>query len=176
METLLIILGVLAAIVAIILLIASTRPSRMAMARSTSINAPAEKIFPLINDLHAFNTWNPFYKADPAQKGTYSGPSAGVGAKYAWESKRMGVGSMTIAKTAAPSRIDMNLDFVKPFPGNNLVTFTIAPKGSASDVTWAMEGPVSFIPKVMGLFFSMDNMMGKAFDDGLADLKKIAEA
>lgn len=176
MGTLLIILGVLAAIIVIILLIASTRPNRMQIARSVSIQAPPEKIFPLINDLHAFNTWNPFYKADPAQKGTYSGPSAGVGAKYAWESKRMGVGSMTIAQTAPPSRINMNLDFVKPFPGNNLVTFTVAPKGSATDVTWAMEGPVAFIPKVMGLFFSMDNMMGKAFDDGLVDLKKIAEA
>ena len=38
-----------------------------------------------------------------------------------------------------------------------------------------MYGPSAYITKVMGLFFNMDNMIGKDFEAGLADLKAAAE-
>jgi hypothetical protein len=59
--------------------------------------------------------------------------------------------------------------------GHNIAEFTLEPKGDATNVTWAMHGPTAFIAKVMSLFCSMDKMIGKEFETGLAELKRIAE-
>ena len=58
---------------------AALRPDTFQVRRSASIKAKAEQIFPLINDLHRFNTWNPFDKKDPNLKRSYSGPESGKG-------------------------------------------------------------------------------------------------
>jgi len=55
------------------------RPDSFQVRRSATINAAPEKIFPLINDLHRFNSWNPFEKKDPNLKRSYSGPESGKG-------------------------------------------------------------------------------------------------
>jgi hypothetical protein len=34
----------------------------------------------------------------------------------------------------------MRLQMYKPFAADNVVEFTLAPRGAATDVTWAMEG------------------------------------
>ncbi|MFN0218418.1 MAG: SRPBCC family protein, partial [Hyphomicrobium sp.] len=107
--------------IAIVLVLAAMKPDTFRVARSTSIKAPPEKIFALINDFHQFNTWNPYAKKDPAYKGVYSGPAAGVGAKHAWESKEVGVGSMEIIESTPPSKVKLKLDFVKPFEAHNIV-------------------------------------------------------
>lgn len=160
--------------VGVVLVLAAIKPDTFRVARATSINAAPEKIFPLINDLHQFNTWNPFEKKDPG-KGTYSGPASGPGASYAWNSKQLGIGSMTIAEATEPSRVAMRLDFIKPFEAHNDVEFTIVPKGGASEVTWAMSGPVPFLAKIMHVLMDMDKMVGRDFEDGLANMKAIAE-
>jgi hypothetical protein len=38
-----------------------------------------------------------------------------------------------------------------------------------------MHGPMPYISKLMTLFFSMDKMIGKDFEAGLASLKALAE-
>jgi hypothetical protein len=38
-----------------------------------------------------------------------------------------------------------------------------------------MYGPAAHIAKVMGIFVSMDSMIGKEFETGLANLKAVAE-
>ena len=37
-------------------------------------------------------------------------------------------------------------------------------------VTWAMQGPVPYLAKIMHLFFNVDSMVGKDFEEGLAFL------
>jgi hypothetical protein len=160
--------------VGVVLVLAAMKPDTFRVARSTSINAPPGKIFPLINDLHQFNTWNPFEKKDPGT-GTYSGPAAGKGASYAWNSKQLGIGSMTIADTTEPSRVAMKLDFVKPFEAHNDVEFTIDPKGGASEVTWSMTGETPYLAKIVHVLIPMEKMVGRDFEDGLANMKAIAE-
>ena len=109
-------------------------------------------------------------------KRSYSGPVTGKGAVYAWESEGgVGAGRMEITESSQPSRIRINLDFTKPFETRNKVEFTIQPQGAASAVTWDMQGPAPLISRVMQVFFSMDKMVGKDFEAGLADLKTAAE-
>lgn len=152
---------------------AATRPDQFRVTRSLAITAPAEKLFPLINDLHGFNRWNPYERKDPG-KGTYTGAAAGVGAAFAWDSLKVGKGKMTITDATASERVVMRLDFAKPFQAHNTATFTIAPRQGGSEVTWTMEGPAPLITKVMDVVIGMDRMIGPDFEDGLRNLDEIA--
>ena len=166
----------LAVVAAGILIYAATRPDSFRVQRSASIKAPPDKIFPLINDLHAWSAWSPYEKKDPAKKRTFSGAPNGKGAVYEWDGdKNVGKGRMEITEATPPARILIKLDFLKPFEGHNTAEFTMEPKGDNTVVTWAMYGPSAFMMKVMGIFMNMDNMIGNDFAAGLASLKAVAE-
>jgi uncharacterized protein YndB with AHSA1/START domain len=155
---------------------AATRPDSFSVRRAATIQAPPEKIFPLINEFARWGAWSPYEKKDPAMKRLFSGPAAGKGAVYAWEGNgEVGQGRMEIADAVAPSRVTLKLDFVKPFEAHNRVDFTLEPKGGATEVTWAMNGPLPFVSKVITLFVDMDRMVGGDFEAGLANLKALAE-
>jgi hypothetical protein len=113
---------------------------------------------------------------DPALTRTYSGADKGKGAVYEWEgNKKVGQGRMEITDASSPSKITIKLDFIKPFQAHNTAEFTLAGQGDSTAITWAMDGQQPFMFKVMGLFFSMDKMIGKDFETGLANLKSITE-
>jgi carbon monoxide dehydrogenase subunit G len=163
-------------LIAAVLAFAATKPDSFRVQRAASIKAPPEKIFPFIDDLRNFGAWSPYEKKDPAMKRSFSGPASGKGAVYEWDGdKNVGQGRMEIADTAPPSKVTIKLDFVRPFEAHNLVEFTLAPKGDATDVTWAMQGPTPYVAKLMHVFFDMDSMVGKDFEAGLANLKSLAE-
>jgi hypothetical protein len=54
--------------------------------------------------------------------------------------------------------------------------FVLEPDVSATRVTWTMKGPNLFMMKIMSIFVNMDRMMGKHFETGLNNLKKVAES
>jgi uncharacterized protein YndB with AHSA1/START domain len=145
-----IILALLVIVVAATLVLASTKPDQFRVQRSTMINAPADKVFALINDFHNWPQWSPWEHRDPAMKRTHSGAASGVGAVYAWEgNKNVGQGRMEIMESSSPSKIVIKLE--------------------------AMHGPSPFMTKVITVFMSMDSMVGKDFEAGLANLKAAAE-
>ena len=169
-----------AALVALVIVgvfaLAASRPDSFRVTRSATIQAPPERIFPLISDFSRWSAWSPYEKKDPAMKRSFSGAVGGKGAVYAWEgNKDVGKGRMEIAEAAAPSRVRLNLDFSEPFEAHNVVDFTLEPKGDATQVTWAMRGPMPFMSKVITLFVDMDRMVGGDFEAGLANLKALAE-
>jgi uncharacterized protein YndB with AHSA1/START domain len=143
--------------------------------RSIVIDAPAQAIFPYIDDFRAWTAWSPYEKMDANLGKTFSGPAHGKGAAYAWVGKKAGSGRMEIVQSDAPSKIVIQLDFSKPMTAHNTAEFTLEPQGPGTKVTWAMHGPNTLMSKVMGLFFSMDKLVGPQFDEGLANLKGLAE-
>ncbi len=169
------ILIVIALAIVGLLIFAATRPDDFRVQRSIHVDAPPEKIAPLLDNLHRFSDWSPYEKRDPAMKRSYSGPESGKGAAYAWEgNKEVGAGRMEILESSSSS-VRMQLDFLKPFEAHNTAEFTMAPASGGTDVTWAMAGPSPFVSKLMGVFFNMDKMIGTDFETGLASLKTIAE-
>jgi hypothetical protein len=95
---------------------------------------------------------------------------------YEWEgNSKAGAGRMEIMESRSPSLVTVQLDFLKPFKSHNVAEFTLEPKGDSTSVTWAMYGPNLFIGKVMSVFVSMDSMIGKDFETGLANLKRMTE-
>ena len=171
------IIAILIALVVLgILVLAATKPDIFRVQRSTTIKAPPEKIFALINDFNAWTTWSPWEKKDPAMKRTFGTVTSGKGATYAWEgNKEVGQGRMEIAVSLPTSKVALKLDFVKPFEAHNQVEFTLEPKGDATSVTWNMQGPTPYFAKILHVFMDMDKMVGKDFETGLANLKAVAE-
>ncbi len=162
-------------VVGAVLVLAAFRPDSFRIQRAATIKAPPEKIAAVLSDFHRWGAWSPWEKMDPALKRNYSGAVKGKGAVYAWQGNReVGEGRMEITE-AAPSRVAIDLDFVKPFEAHNKVVFTLVPKGDSTEVTWAMQGPLPYVAKVVHVVFDMDGMVGKQFETGLANLKAVAE-
>lgn len=160
-----------------VLIYAATLPRNFQIQRSATIKASPDRLFPLINDLHNMQTWSAWETVDPAMKRSYSGEASGKGAKYAWEGNReIGQGSMEITESIPPVKVALRLDFIKPFKGQSTVEFTLEPKGDNTVVTQTMRGTNEYIAKLLCLlFFNQNKMIGGKFEQGLANLKAIAE-
>jgi uncharacterized protein YndB with AHSA1/START domain len=158
-----------------VLIYAATKPDSFTVQRSATITASPEKLFAQINDIKAFNKWNPFALKDPAMKLRYEGATSGPGAAYVWESETVGVGRMEVIEAASPNRVAMRLAFEKPFQATNRVDFTLMPQGSTTQVTWVMSGSMPYSHKLMTIFVDMDKMIGSDFETGLANLKAATE-
>jgi Polyketide cyclase / dehydrase and lipid transport len=173
------VLAVVAAIVvlaiAVVLVLAASKPKTFRLERSTAIKAPPEKIFPFVNDFRRWMAWSPWEKLDPNLKRSYGGAESGTGATYGWEGKKAGTGRMEIIEATPSSRVLIKLDFLKPFEAHNTAEFTFTPQGDGTRVDWAMYGPNRFIGKVMSTFVNFEKLVGKDFEKGLAALKANAE-
>jgi uncharacterized protein YndB with AHSA1/START domain len=175
-EVLVIIAVILAIAIAAVLILAATKPGTLRVQRSVSIKAPPETIFPLIHDFQQWRSWSPYENKDPAMKRTYGGAERGTGAVYAWDGdKNVGSGRMEILEASAPHKIVIKLDFFTPFEGHNTAEFTMLPQGDGTHVTWVMSGCSNFMARLIQVFMNLDKMIGKDFEAGLANLKKLTE-
>lgn len=169
-------IGVVVVVAAFVVVVA-TRPSEFRVERSTRIAAPAELIFPLINDFHVWPEWSPWEKLDPGMQRTFSGAEAGNGASYAWKGNdEVGSGEMTITATEPPRAVDIALHFKAPWEAKNQIRFELAPKEDHVEVSWEMRGENDFMGKAMGMFMDIDTLVGGDFERGLSSMKALAEA
>jgi uncharacterized protein YndB with AHSA1/START domain len=177
LKTIVIVVLLLIAVpLAVVLALAATKPDTFRVERATAIKAPPEKIFPLINDFRSWEAWSPYEKKDPNMKRTLSGAAAGKGAVYEWDGDgNVGAGRMEITESSPSSKLELNLDMLKPLAAHNVVEFTLEPEGDATTVTWAMKGEAPYFAKVIHVFLDMDTMVGSDFEVGLANLKALAE-
>jgi polyketide cyclase/dehydrase/lipid transport protein len=144
--------------------------------RSTTIDAPPARIYAQVANFHRWRAWSPWEGLDPDLRRTYTGPDTGSGATYAWAGNRKaGEGRMEITEASEPTRVSIDLQFLKPFKARNETVFDIRPEGSGARVTWAMTGRRTLVTKIMGVFKSMDAMVGPDFERGLASLKATVE-
>ena len=163
-------------LVAGVLIFAAMKPDTFRVERSATINAPPERIFALINDFDKWPSWSPWEKMDPAMKRTRTGATTGLGSIYEWEgNKKVGKGRMEIVESSPPSKILIKLDFMSPFEAHNTAEFTLQRAAAGTNVRWAMYGPAPYMTKLMTVFMSMDKMVGKDFETGLANMKVVAE-
>lgn len=170
-----IVFGVVPALIVAVLIYAATKPNTFMICRAALINAPPERIFPMINDLRAQSAWSPFEK-DPAMKRTHSGAPRGKGAVYEWDGNRqVGAGRIAITDLVPPSKVTLLLDMIRPFKAHNTVEFVLDRSGAGTNVTWCMQGRQPYMAKVISMFMDCDNMVGGEFEEGLARLKTLVE-
>jgi carbon monoxide dehydrogenase subunit G len=172
----LVILLVVVIALAGLFLYAASQPDNFTVSRTLNINAAPEKIFLFLNDFNLWGRWSPYEKMDPAMRRTIAGASSGVGATYAWAGNgKVGAGEMLITASTPSTLVALDLNMRKPMRASNKVTFNLVPNGVGADVTWAMHGSSPFIAKLMGVVMNMDKMVGKQFEEGLANLKRLVE-
>ena len=176
MPTFVIIIGVIVVLIVTLLVFIATRSDQMHVERTAQINAPADIVFSIINDLHQWGLWSPYDKHDPQMQKTFEGPLTGPGASYAWNgNKNVGAGRLTIVDTKPGELVTMALEFTRPFACQNRVDFKLVPIAGGTQVSWIMEGKNTFFSKAMSLFISMDKMVGTDFEQGLVNLNAVAE-
>lgn len=170
------ILFTLLALIAIFLAFAAMQPDDFKISRSAKIAAPPEKIFVEVNNQRNWQKWSPWAKLDPNAVMTYEGPEAGVGAIAEWNgNSEMGEGHSVIMESKPNEFIKFKLDFVRPMQATDFSEFKFSPEGNETLVVWNMYGKKSFINKVLCLMMDCDKMIGKDFEEGLANLKSVTE-
>jgi hypothetical protein len=177
LEIILYVLLALAAIIAVFLVVVAMQPAEYRVVRSATISAPPSDVFAQVNDFHKWDAWSPWAKLDPAMKQTYEGAPAGTGAIYSWSgNSQVGEGRMTLTDSRPNERIQIKLEFMRPFAATNGAEFTFRPEGNQTVVTWSMDGKKAFMIKAFSLFMNMDKMLGGQFEKGLGQMKSVVEA
>ncbi len=166
------VLGAFIGSILVLLVVAALSPSHYVVHRSRVIDATPEQVAPMLTDMHAWNTWNPWDAMEPTATKTYSEPASGVGAWYTWQGDQTGSGRMEII-SIAPTRVDYGLQFTAPMEDTATVHFDFVPQGATqTNVTWTMEGEQNFLGRLIGVFVSMDSMIGGDFEQGLLNLSE----
>ena len=144
--------------------------------RRTHVAAPPERVLPLLEDFREWQRWSPWEGLDPDLERSYQGPASGVGSHYRWSGNRKaGEGAMEILEST-PSRVAVDLQFLKPFKARNTTTFDLVQVGGGhTRVVWTMSGHRNPVMALAGKLF-FDRAIAKDFDRGLASLKAAAEA
>lgn len=144
--------------------------------RSTTIAASPTEVYSHLIDFRNWSAWSPWQELDPDMEKTYSGAESGVGSQYAWVGNRkVGRGSMEITEAKDNSEVQIALEFLKPFKASNTTVLKLTPEGDGTRVSWTMMGQNTILTRIMGIFKSMDSMVGPDFERGLTKLKTVAE-
>jgi hypothetical protein len=176
-KKLLIAAAAIVAVLAVFAAVVAMQPAEFRVARSAIIFAPTPDVFAQVNDFHNWEAWSPWAKLDPAAKVSFAGSPAGEGAVFNWSGNRkVGEGRMTLIESKPSERIRIRLEFVKPMQGTSIAEFTFIAQGERTAVTWSMTGRNGFIAKAVCLVMNMDKMIGGDFEQGLVNLRAVAEA
>jgi hypothetical protein len=176
LNTILVVLGVLAVVLVAFLGFVATRPADFRISRSAIMSAPPADVFAQVNDFHNWEAWSPWAKLDPNSKVTFAGASAGTGAIFTWAGNdKVGEGSMEITTSQPSELILIRLEFIKPFKDVCTTEFTFKPEGQQTQVSWTMSGQRGFMGKLVCCFMHMDKMVGGDFEKGLASMKDVVE-
>ncbi len=141
--------------------------------RSITIDKSADEIFNIIANFNSWRNWSPWLCQEPECPVDIKGNVANINHSQSWDGKRIGAGEMRISAIKAPSRIDYDLTFLKPWKSHSKVAFEIHSTGESSTVTWSMQGSLPFF-----MFFMkkmMAALVGSDYERGLSMLKEYSE-
>jgi hypothetical protein len=72
----------------------------------------------------------------------------------------------------AEDSVDIDLNFTRPFASSSTLRFRLQSEGDATRITWQMVSPKTFMMHL----FNIEKLVGKDFEKGLRDLKRVVEA
>jgi hypothetical protein len=151
-------------------------PRQVHVDRSIAIEAPRAAVFAQINGFQTFNTWSPWFELDPNAKYTFEGPATGVGSKMSWvgDPSTLGSGSQVITAVQADERVASDVDFGQGGIAKQVIT--LAGNGAGTKVVWGLDIDLGMNPISRYFGLAMDGMVGRDFEKGLRNLKRVVEA
>lgn len=157
-------------------------PRQVHIERSAQIDRPATLVFALLNSYSSFNAWSPWTARDPSAVYSRSGPEKGVGAKLSWsgDPRLTGSGEQEIMESEPYSLVRVRFQFDNQ--GAADMAYELEDLGASTRVTWSFDTDVtagqgffgSIMARYFGLFF--DRWLGTDYEQGLANLKRLAES
>ena len=139
------------------------------VSKSTTINAPVEQVFKLLNQFNNWKEWSPWLITEPGATVDVSAD----GKYYEWEGKRVGSGNMKVTSELENTFVNYDLAFLKPWKSQAKVTFKVEPEGSGTRVTWSMDSALPFF--LFWMKKMMTALIGMDYQRGLSMLKDFSE-
>lgn len=166
---------VLALLIVLLILIGFFLPRHVKIERSRVMKAEPQTIYHLVNDLHAWKDWSPWFQLDTAVEMTFGGPSAGSGAFFTWSSKNpdVGQGKLSITKSVPNDTIEMTMDFMQNGLADAAFYFNPTPEGT--EVTWAFSTDLGNNPLARYFGLLMERFIGTDYERGLLSLSDLAD-
>ena len=160
---------------ALVVLIALFRPAFFTVRRSITIDAPAQRVFDLLQDLRQWERWSAWPLFSPAIDRSFNRHAAGWGAGFTWHDKRRHArGAVDIVALTAPTKLVLELGMPGSDDVPQLFEFTLRPvHAGATEVQWVFRGPAPLRLRLAGVWRSLDKRFGNLLS---ADLERLRAA
>lgn len=168
----------LLAVIAVTAVLSFMLPTRQKIERSIVINATAADIYNQLIKLENFNKFSVWSQQDSSAIYTLTGTDGTVGATSEWKGSPeiSGEGKIEITELGANKKVVHKIHFTKPQNGTAESRFSLLETNvSITTVTWTFYIGTPRPWNIFNLFSSLDKQMGKDFEDGLANMKKMIE-
>ena len=158
-----------------LLIITALMPKVYNVEKSIVIKAPVKEVMNRIGNLNDYALWNPWQQSDRSAKKTITGAPNTPGHKYAWDGKKVGMGSLTL-NNLDENRIHFDLEFLKPWKSKAKDNWLFETRGdSETKVTWQNSGELPWpMARLMGPMINK-NLIHQ-FGIGLNNLKNLCES
>lgn len=160
----------LAVLIILLLVLAFILPKELNVKVTEEIDAPANVVYNVINDLGTQELWNPWKANDATMAFQLGDKTIGKGATYSWTSENSGSGSQTITNNVINEMVETQVEF--DGMGMGKANYSLVPNGDKTNVTWDFSSESS-IP--MNLFNILAKMQLKStFAEGLKNIGNVA--
>jgi len=162
-------------LIVLLFIIAALMPRSYNIEKSIIINKPVREVMDVVGNLNIYSEWNPWQQTEPASQKTITGTPGTPGHKYAWEGRKIGVGSLTL-RERDEQHIHFDLEFLKPWKSQASDNWLFEQWGNAeTKVTWQNSGQLPWpTARLMGPILSKN--LNHQFGIGLENLKKKCES
>ena len=162
-------------------------PSTAHVERGIIIDAPPEDVYPLISDFSQWGQWSPWASIDPDAQMTITGSGLGQTMVWASENPQVGQGQQEIIDLKRDRYLKTHLEFEgqgvadAAFALTPTVTDTDGVITNSTEVVWSLDSSISeeapFIFKPLNNYLGLllDSLVGKDYETGLANLKRVVE-
>lgn len=147
---------------------------RFRVERSFEIAAPAQFTFEAVADLKSWPEWSPWLLHEADAEIAFSDDCRQSGGYYTWNGKRLGTGKLTHVELLPHSRIEQQIEFLRPYRACNRITWAFENHGEKTLARWQMSGHMPFLLRFLAS--KMEPAIGRDFELGLALLNGYVNA
>lgn len=162
-------------------------PSTAHVERNITIEAPPEEVYALISDFKQWGQWSPWASIDPEAQLTITGAGLGQTMIWASDNPQVGQGQQEIIDLKRDRYLKTHLEFEGQ--GVADATFELMPTvvdtdgviTNSTEVVWSLDSSISedapFIFKPLNNYLGLllDSLVGKDYETGLANIKRVIE-
>lgn len=176
MKILKILLYFVLAVVALVVALGIFGKKSYHVERSMEMAVPKNMAYEYARFFKNFNEWSPWSPLDPKMTSSVTGTDGEVGVVYAWKGNEdVGAGSQKITAMEA-DRIAYEVRFSEPFESVSPVFMQFEDRDSLTKVTWGFDMHLAFPWNGFAMLTDMDAAIGRDYEKGLENMKKILEA